>query len=279
MALMVSPESEPWRLILSPPDRGAENMALDEAILDAVSAGDSPPTLRLFAWHPPCLSLGYSQPIADVDQHHLHERRWDIVRRPTGGRAILHTDELTYSVIVSDDNPHVAGGVLEGYRRLSLGLEAALTLLGLEVKVQPEILIPKNRRENPTCFLVPSPYEILVRGKKLIGSAQVRRRGGVLQHGTLPLSGDISRIYQVLLFNDETARKSAAQLLLERATTVEAMLGTTVSWQQAAQAFVEGFTNGLNLRLDPGSTTDQERTRADQLIKNRYDNPDWTERI
>lgn len=279
MAFMVSHRSEIWRLIISPPARGAENMSLDEAILQGVSAGDSPPTLRLYAWHPPCLSLGYSQTVTDVDQQLLHERQWDIVRRPTGGRAILHTDELTYSVITSDENTIVAGGVLEGYRRLSQGLVAALALLDLDVEIQPEIPIPKNQRENPTCFQVPSAYEILVGGKKLIGSAQMRRRGGVLQHGTLPISGDISRICEVLFFNNEIARQRAAQQLLKCATTIEALVGTTVSWQQVAQTVVEGFTNALGICFNPESPTDHEITRVNQLVKNRYDNPDWTERI
>lgn len=276
---MASHRAEIWRLIQSPPSRGAENMALDEAILQGVSAGDSPPTLRLYAWLPPCLSLGYSQNVTDVDQQLLHENQWDIVRRPTGGRAILHTDELTYSVIAPDENALVAGGVLEGYRRLSQGLVAALAILDLEVEIQPETPIPENQRANPTCFQVPSAYEILVRGKKLIGSAQMRRRGGVLQHGTLPISGDISRICEVLFFDNERARHRAAQQLLERATTIEALVGTTVSWQQVAQIVVEGFTQALGLSFTPGSPTDPEIIRAKELVQNRYNNPDWTERI
>ena len=86
-----------WRLLLTDPMTGAKNMAVDAAILTAVVNGEAPPTLRLFSWDPPCLSLGYSQPFSDVDQDQLISLGWDVVRRPTGGRAILHTDELTYS--------------------------------------------------------------------------------------------------------------------------------------------------------------------------------------
>ena len=88
-----------WRLLLSEPLSGPENMALDEALLENVGRGMAAPTLRLYAWRPPCLSLGYAQPVGDVDQTALAEHQWDVVRRPTGGRAILHTDELTYAVI------------------------------------------------------------------------------------------------------------------------------------------------------------------------------------
>jgi lipoate-protein ligase A len=95
-----------WRLLVTPPARGAWNMAVDEAILEAVGRGASLPTLRLYAWEPACLSLGYAQPIGDVDQPRLRARGWDLVRRPTGGRAVLHTDELTYSVIAPPGEPH-----------------------------------------------------------------------------------------------------------------------------------------------------------------------------
>lgn len=99
-----------WRLVLTEPTDGPMNMATDQAIMEAVAEGRVPPTLRFFAWQPPCLSLGYTQPIADVDREQLAVRGWDLVRRMTGGRAILHTDELTYSVTVRADDPIVAGG-------------------------------------------------------------------------------------------------------------------------------------------------------------------------
>ncbi len=98
---------------------GAWNMAVDELILEHIGRGASLPTLRLYSWQPPCLSLGHAQPFADVDVHRLEERGWEVVRRPTGGRAILHTDELTYSVIAPTDEPRVAGSILESYNRLA----------------------------------------------------------------------------------------------------------------------------------------------------------------
>src|SRR3989304_974655 len=97
-----------WRLLITEPTDGPLNMAIDEAILPGVAEGASPPTLRFFAWEPPCLSLGYSQPVTDVDMDHLKAGGYDIVRRPTGGKAILHTDELTYSVITPQTDPRVA---------------------------------------------------------------------------------------------------------------------------------------------------------------------------
>ena len=125
-----------WRLLLTPPARGAWNMAVDEAILESIYRGDSLPTLRLYSWTPACLSLGQAQPYADVDSVRLRERGWEVVRRVTGGRAILHTDELTYSVTGPADNPILAGSVLESYSRLAKALLRAVQNLSLPVEMK-----------------------------------------------------------------------------------------------------------------------------------------------
>lgn len=269
-----------WRVIVSPPAPGARNMALDEAILISVGKNEVLPTLRLYAWEPACLSLGYAQPVADVDRDKLDARDWDLVRRPTGGRAILHTDELTYSVCAPVNEPRVAGGVLESYSRLAEALLQALLLLGLPAESKESYSpITTSRIPNPVCFEVPSNYEITANGKKIIGSAQARRKEGVLQHGSLPLFGDLTRITQVLRFSDESSRQAAAQHLLERATTVSDLQHKPVSWEQAASAFIQAFAESLNLSLDMGTQTINEQHNADRLVKERYSQSSWTNRI
>jgi lipoyl(octanoyl) transferase len=276
----VDMEHSPWRLLLTPPASGSWNMAVDEAVLEAIGSGASLPTLRLFAWQPPCLSLGYAQPAADVDRSALMMRGWDLVRRSTGGRAILHTDELTYSVIASLKEPRVYGKVLESYQRLSLALLSALHKMGLQARADKDPVLPvSNQPSGPVCFEVPSNYEITVQGKKLIGSAQARRREGVLQHGSLPLTGDLTRITQVLVFPDEISRQTAGTRLLERAVTVETCLGHTISWQDASQAFICGFEQALDLYFEVTDLTHQEKERADQLVTEKYAHPQWTLRI
>src|SRR5512143_1238392 len=118
--------SDRWRLLITPPAHGAWNMAADESILEHIGRGESLPTLRLYAWEPACLSLGHAQPFADVDMTRLRQRGWEVVRRATGGRAILHTDELTYSVIAPNDETRLAGTVLESYNRLAQALLLAV---------------------------------------------------------------------------------------------------------------------------------------------------------
>jgi lipoate-protein ligase A len=266
-----------WRLLITPPAQGAWNMAVDEAILEAVGRGASFPTLRLYAWEPACLSLGYAQPLTDVDISRLQARGWELVRRLTGGRAVLHTDEITYSVIAPLDEPRVAGTVLESYSRLAAALVEALHLLSLPVEVQ-EHNETNSKTPNPVCFEVPSTSEITIGGKKLVGSAQARRKEAILQHGSLPLTGDLRRILQVLVFPDEEARTRAASHLLERATTVETALGRVVSWNEAAQAYTTAFQSVLSLDLQPGVLAPEEEARAGELSTTKYAHPEGTQK-
>jgi lipoyl(octanoyl) transferase len=268
-----------WRLIVDSPAQGAWNMAVDESLLEHAGHGDSLPALRLYAWEPACLSLGYAQPYADVDAARLHERGWDVVRRPTGGRAILHIDELTYSITAPLDEPRVAGTVLESYNRLAGALLAAVKSLGVPVEMKEHSIGKTNQAQGPVCFEVPSAYEITVEGKKLIGSAQARRREGVLQHGTLPLYGNLGRITQALVFPDESARAAATEKLLSRATTVKSVLGRTVEWRTAAQAFVHAFESELNLEFEQGELSASEKARAKMLLNEKFAHASWTERV
>lgn len=277
----MSPDTQPstWRLILDPPAPGAWNMAVDEAILNAATQGNVPPTLRLYAWNPACLSLGYAQPISDVDEKRLEEFGWDMVRRPTGGRAILHTDELTYSVCGPEHEPVLSGDILSSYQRLSAAILAALEHIGVGVQALPQEKNPVSKTPEPVCFEIPSNYEITANGKKLVGSAQARRQGGVLQHGTLPLYGDLARIVQVLRFPNPVSRAQAAERLLDRATTIQTALGRLVDWQLAADSFIRAFSETLKLELLPGSLTESEQLLAHQLLEEKYANPSWIKKL
>jgi lipoate-protein ligase A len=269
-----------WRLITSKPLEGAWNMAVDEAILESVGLKLVPPTLRLYGWQPPCLSLGYAQPVADVDMGVLERSGWGMVRRPTGGRAILHTDELTYAVIAPLHEERVEGGVMESYRRLAQALVRALDLLGLNAQSEAKYPLPAGSQPNAAvCFEVPSNYEITANGKKIIGSAQARRLLGVLQHGSLPLTGDLTRITCALRFADEPARSEAARRLLEHATTLESFVQRAVAWDEAAAAFIRSFEEKLNLKLVPDHLTGSEMKRSAELVKEKYANPAWTNRV
>jgi len=207
------------------------------------------------------------------------------VRRPTGGRAILHTDELTYSVIGPADEPRLVGGVLESYRRLSEALMHSLKLLGLPVEQQP-MHNPASMNggngsgeaDNPVCFEVPSDYEITLHGKKIIGSAQARRKGGVLQHGSLPLFGDIARITEILRYPSRERRQQAAERVRARAATLEEGLGRRVTFGEASEAFMRGFAETLSIEFVEGELTEKEGAAVERWLAERYGAPAWTQR-
>jgi lipoate-protein ligase A len=264
-----------WRVILSDPLPGPVNMALDSAILAAVERKEVPTTLRLYSWNHPTLSLGYSQPYSDIDLKRLKIKGWDVVRRPTGGRAILHTDELTYAVIGSKTDPILEGSLMQSYSRISRALQEALTILGLSVTVHQGKA--SNSQDQPVCFEIPSDFEITVAGKKIIGSAQARKKEGILQHGSLPLTGDLARITECLRYESPSLRKQAAVKLLSKAATVENTLGRQVTWKDAADAFISGFEKGLNIKCIIGELTPTEMIETEQLVLDKYGNPSWTQ--
>ena len=247
-------------------------MATDESILRAVATGQAPPTLRLFAWEPPCLSLGRNQQVSEVNRQQLARAGYDLVRRPTGGQAILHIDELTYSVSLPADDPLVKGSILESCHQLSQGLLAALDALSVQGAEARRHHLGQGP-SGPICFETVADHEIAVDGRKLVGSAQMRVKGAVLQHGTLPLTGDIARICALLTspVDPENVRS--------RAATLEEILSREVSWKEVSRAIARGFSSSLNLHLEPGELSPWESTVAEELYKEKYSTRFWNERI
>lgn len=256
-------------------------MAVDEAILHAIADGHSLPTLRFFQWEPACLSLGYNQHWDEVNTAACQRLGYTWTRRPTGGKAILHTDEVTYSLIIPQDDPRIRGDIVESYRTLSFGLLRGLEKLGVQATQATKDEIVANRRDSkggPVCFDTPSRYEITWQGKKLIGSAQLRRRRVVLQHGTLPLYGSLSRILEVLNFSEEE-RVIQADLLPQRATTLAEVLGQELSHKEVEAALRDGFAAELNLTLEEMSLTAAEKLTAEKLHTEQYASDSWNKRV
>ncbi|MBN1641828.1 MAG: lipoate--protein ligase family protein [Anaerolineae bacterium] len=263
-----------WRLVSMRAHDGATNMAIDEAIMSAVAAGESPPTVRFYGWQPPCVSIGYAQPMREtVDLDACRERGYTWVRRPTGGRAVLHIDELTYSVTAPQDEPRVVGDIVSSYRRLSRGLVAGLRRLGCDV-VQADRQDAEAGGVSAACFDVPSHYEVTAQGRKLIGSAQVRRRGVVLQHGALPLRGDVARLADVLTLEVQQ-RVALREHLLRRAIALDAALGREVTWDEVTRALAAGMSEALAIDLLPGDLTVHELAAATRL-QAHYASDEWT---
>jgi lipoate-protein ligase A len=274
--------SATWRLLITPPLDGATNMAIDEAILHALANGDGIPTIRFFQWDPPCLSLGYNQHWRDVNEAACQRLGYTWTRRPTGGKAILHTDEATYSLIIPQNDPRIQGGIVESYRALSFGLLRGLEKLGVLAQQanKNDIRAQRQARQGggPVCFDTPSRYEITWQGKKLIGSAQLRRRQIVLQHGSLPLHGNLNRILDALALSAEEYAQQA-KLLPQRAITLERILDQVLSFEVVIAALAAGFAEELNLTLAEMPLTNQEQTLVDELRADQYANDKWNKRI
>ena len=262
------------------PAPGAWNMAVDEVLLESASAKTALPALRFFAWEPVCVSIGIAQARSEIDIDALRRRDWDIVRRPTGGRAILHTDEFSYSIMAPPDDPIMHGTLMDSYNRISQALLRGLEKLSLSARADSVYTVPAGSNPKaPVCFEIPSNYEVMVGNKKIMGSAQTRRMTGILQHGSLPLHGDIGRITQILRFPDEASRTGCRERLLEHAVTVQTALGRIVTWEEAASAFAAAFSEvcGLGLRVDELTTA--EVSRAQELVTSKYAHDSWTFRL
>jgi len=269
-----------WRLIVDPkPRSGAANMAVDQAIAEACAAGESLPTVRFYRWLPPAVSLGRHQPLNNVNHDALARLGYEVVRRPTGGRAILHTDEFTYSVAAPQDEPRVAGSIMDSYLNISNALLAALQQMGVDADKAPGAT-----RAGPdvsaACFEAPSAYEITAGGRKLIGSAQSRRAGYVLQHGSLPLVGDITRLIDVLALSAEEADALRAELAARACTLAQALDvpedHPAVQFETVCAAMRAGFEQILALDFKLTALTPAEMRRSAVLIREQYASPQWT---
>ena len=270
-------EMRQLRLLREPDFRlGAANMAIDCAIMEAAAASQQPPTLRLYGWTPFCLSLGYGQRLSDVDLRALEENGWHLVRRPTGGKAILHGGELTYSLCLPADHPLLTGSVVDSYQRIGRALLRGLQELGLPASSRPRAGDLPLEETGPVCFQAPSHYEITFGGRKLIGSAQMRRKHGVLQHGTLPLRGDVALICDALHFDTPRDRERQKERVRLSALTLAEALGRETSWDEVADALQAGFSQELGMQLQAGELSRSETRRALDLLAERFGNPDFT---
>jgi lipoate-protein ligase A len=233
-----------WRLIIDPALPGALNMARDMAVLEAVSAGESPPTLRFYGWDPPCLTIGKHQGLDAVDLDFCRREGIDVARRPTGGRALLHQHELTYSVVAPLGKPPLPTALQEAYRLICGGLVLGCRALGIDAELTgTEVNL---RLPNPTstipCFKAPAEGEVVIAGRKLIGSAMRAHAGCILQHGAILVDWNGRLQAGAMGLADDS-------LLRPRVTTFSAELARRVGRSDVESAIITGMAETLDLRL------------------------------
>ncbi len=255
---------EEWRLLDTGTANPAENMAIDEALLISQANGSSPPTIRFYSWSPPAISLGYSQSLDEVDILACQADGVNVVRRITGGRAVLHDDELTYSIVAAENNHRIAGGITESYHKIANGLHLGLRKLGAEVEMarRPE----KFSDNTPACFDAPSWYELVWEGKKVTGSAQTRKKHVILQHGSIPLSLDADKFFRLLKFDSEKLRQKLVVSFNNKACGLDLVLNRQVTFGEVRTAVIAGMEEKLNIILTPGILSAEETEISRRLI-------------
>lgn len=263
-----------WSILDTGSGDGYMNMAVDEALLLAVQDRSRGPTIRFYRWHPPAISLGYFQEAADVvDASSLKEEGVTLVRRLTGGRAVLHQDEITYSMVLPEDWEGIPAGVIESYACLSQGILQGLRSLGLPVKQKEGRDVVKDL--SSACFQVPSWYEIQLGAKKIAGSAQTRKKGVLLQHGSIPLTLDVDRLFSLLTFKDEGEKMRHQAAFLKKATAINQELKQPVSYEEVRGALLQGWKETLSFQGQWETLRLAEREQAEDLRRNKYGTNRW----
>lgn len=257
---------------------GKRNMAVDEAIHLANQSGTSVPTLRFYQWKPACLSLGYFQDaLKEVDLENLRSGGIDLVRRATGGKAVLHDDELTYSVVVSERD--LPGSVLETYHRISEALVEGLRTMGIPATLaalERGVTSRDLRFRQAACFSAPSWFEVVSDGRKIIGSAQKRKGGFLLQHGSIPFTFDAAKVMRSVRTASPEHAARAEALLRRKAAGVSEVAGRSVSREELERHLILGFQTILGWEIVPGQLSPDEVSQADRIEKDKYGSERWT---
>ena len=250
-----------FRLIDSGLNSASMNMAIDEALLSSKL-----PVIRFYGWKPHSLSIGYFQSIKSINLENLKKNNISLVRRLTGGNAVLHDKELTYSIITDESN--MPKNIIESYKKISKGLLEGLKNLGLKAVMNESI---KKGDRSAVCFNDPSWYEILVNKKKIIGSAQKRIDGKVLQHGAVLIDVDVEKYCS--LFNN--CNSNFIDKAKSRITSINDELNKEIDYNDIKSAMKKGFEKSLKIEFIEDKLSEKELKLAEKLERNKYSNKNW----
>ncbi len=263
-----------WRLIQDDYHDGYTNMAIDEALFQS-----EVPVLRFYRWRPPAISIGYFQKLEEeIDLEECRRQGIDCVRRISGGKAVLHDKELTYSFVISTEL--MPKNVIESYKIISKAILIALENLGLKVEMSPAPLsrnkkwIPKRCgvkriQKSPLCFNDPSYYEIVVDGKKIVGSAQVRKNGKILQHGSNLIDFDIEKMCSLFKAGGKVSQ------VRKKVTSLNSEIGKRIEFEDLAFALKKGFEKNFDIELISDKLTRKERVLAQEIAATKFSTKEW----
>jgi len=270
-----------WRVLISGKMSPYMNMALDEAIYLNVAKGESLPTLRFYDWEPASFSCGFNQNIEhELDFELLERSSYSFVRRPTGGRMVLHEEEVTYAVI-SPLRDRMAGSISETYFRIGKALLAGLKIMNIEAELSKGALSQQEQRQpaNP-CFTSSSRFELTYKRKKLIGSAQTRNNKAFLQHGSILKTYNQKKVASFIPFISEDERLRIASLLERRTISLQMILERDLSFNEVVSSLISGFKEEWreDIFYLQDAPTLVERITAEQLVDKKYATDKWNKK-
>lgn len=263
-----------WRFLYTPNNDPYSNMAIDEAIFNCYSEGISPPTFRIYSWKPESISLGYFQKAQDVLRaNNCLEHGVAFVRRITGGEAIFHGNDFTYSLVCSKDDLNLPESVKESFRVVSSFLMNAYRSYGVNVDfsieqgIEPYTFSLEKKRRSDFCFASNQDFDIVVEGRKIGGNAQKRRRNIIFQHGSIPLTLDLNRI--ALFLKEELTGVE------DRVIDLSTAADKNISFEEFAGALKKSFTETFNVSFVEQGLTSNEQEQVNRLLKDKYSEEKW----
>ncbi len=235
-------------------------MAIDKAILVVNSEGNVPPTVRFYGWSPPAISIGYFQSLTEeIDIQACERFGVDYVRRITGGGAVFHEKELTYSIVVAEAHPAIPKNILKSYGRICGAVMKGLLLLGIESEYAPI-------------------NDIVTGGRKISGNAQTRKFETVLQHGTVLMDVDVDTMFSLLKVPNEKIKDKLIADVKQRVTSMKHILGKEIGFLEVARAMKKGFEEEFNVELIEGTLSNEERGLAKQFEEESFSTKEWNQR-
>ena len=248
---------EKWRLLKTEDNTASTNMAIDRAVLVSCSKGKVSPTVRFYTWKPPAISIGYFQSLAEeVDLDICKKLGVDYVRRITGGGAVFHDNELTYSIVIPESHYQIPKNIIESYGRICGAVMKGLKHLGIDSKYAPI-------------------NDIITNGKKISGNAQTRKAKTVLQHGTVLMDVDVDKMFSLLIVPNEKIKDKMIADVKQRVTSIKQILGRNINFEEAAKAMKLGFEEEFNVELIKGTLTKEEIELAKKFEKECFSARDW----
>ncbi len=261
-----------FRFIDTGENNGAMNMAIDEALLEAQEKFRLAPAIRVYKFVPPTLSIGYFQSMEkEVNIESCKKLGFDYVRRPTGGKAVLHDKELTYSVTIAKPHKIIEMSLLDSFKFLSDGIIRAIEILGGKAYYSK---YEDNEKFSPSCFAHPTFSDILMNGKKVVGSAQMRNKIGLLQHGSILYEVSIEDIFECFNMSEDKRRKGI-ELGRERISSLSYEIGRKIAFEDIKEALRKGMEEVLGEEIVNATLSSEELEISQFLYKNKYNTLKW----